>query len=53
MQGNAKDARQRAAYCAGRAEQAADENTRLLFTRLRDCWLRLASQWEDSDVPVP
>jgi hypothetical protein len=38
-----EEAWQRAADCAARADVAFDEDTRLLFLRLRDRWLRIAN----------
>jgi hypothetical protein len=41
-----EEAWKRAADCAARADVAFDEDTRLLFLRMRDRWLRIASNPE-------
>jgi len=41
-----EEARAKAADCAARAEETADEQTRLLFCRLRDSWIRVANHCE-------
>ena len=41
-----EEAWQRAADCAARADVAFDEDTRLLFLRMRDRWLRIANNPE-------
>jgi len=46
----AKDAWQRADDYAARAEEAVDEHSRLLFTRLTESWVRIARNWELLDT---
>jgi hypothetical protein len=46
----AKDAWERAAECAARAVQAADEHSRILFTKQRDSWIRIANHREMLDA---
>jgi len=41
-----EEARAKAADCDARAEEAADEQTRILFCRLRDSWIRVANHCE-------
>ena len=41
-----EEAWKRAADCAARADVAFDEDTRLLFLRIRDRWLRIANNPE-------
>jgi len=41
-----EEARAKAADCATRAEEAGDEQTRILFCRLRDSWIRVAKHCE-------
>jgi hypothetical protein len=41
-----EEAWKRAADCAARAEIAFDADTRLLFLRMRDRWLRIANNSE-------
>jgi hypothetical protein len=38
--------RQKAAECAARAEEAADEETRELFIRFRNSWIKAANRYE-------
>jgi hypothetical protein len=38
--------RQKAAECAARAEEAADEETRALFIRFRNSWINAANRYE-------
>jgi hypothetical protein len=45
--------RQQAAECAARAQEAADEDTRELFLRFRDSWLKAAKRYESSFAPEP
>jgi hypothetical protein len=45
-----KDAWQRADDYAARAEEAVDEHSRLLFTRLTESWVRIARNWELLDI---
>jgi hypothetical protein len=48
-----EDAQARAAQYAARAEDVADEHTRMLFTTLRDSWTRIAdNNWGRLDPPV-
>ncbi len=42
----AKDAWQRVDDYAARADEAVDEHSRLLFTRLTESWVRIARNWE-------
>ena len=47
-----EDARARAAQYSARAEEVADEDTRMLFIKLRDSWARIADNWGHLDPPV-
>ncbi len=40
----------KAADCAARAEEAIDEQTRILFNKLRDSWIREANNREFFDA---
>ncbi len=42
----ARDAWDRAADCAVRADRSTDERMRVLFTKLRDSWIRVANDRE-------
>jgi hypothetical protein len=48
-----EEAWKRAADCAARAEVAFDDETRLLFLRMRDRWLSVANNPELFDVKTP
>jgi hypothetical protein len=45
--------RQKAADCAARAEEATDKDTRALFLRFRNLWLKAAKRYESSDAAAP
>ena len=45
--------RQKAAECAGRAQGAADKDTRELFLRFRNSWLNAAKRYESSASATP
>ena len=45
--------RQRATECAARAQEATDKDTRALFLRFRDSWLKAAKRYESSAVAAP
>ncbi len=42
----ARDAWDRAADCAARADKTTDERMRILFTKLRNSWIRVANDRE-------
>ncbi len=42
----ARDAWERAADCAARADKSTDERMRVMFTKLRDSWIRVANDRE-------
>ncbi len=45
--------RQQAVECAARAQEAADKDTRELFLRFRDSWLKAAKRYESSAAAAP
>jgi hypothetical protein len=50
---DAREAWRRAADCAARAEEAADEHTRILFIKLRDSWIHVANHWAFLNDAMP
>ena len=47
---SSEEAWAKAAHCAARAGEAGDEQSRFLFTKLRDSWIRIANNTEFFDI---